>query len=80
MSIDNIIRERRTIRNLKKDPISMDTLANLLETASYAPFHGKDEPWRVITITSIEEKRYMLSAILSSFERLGTLDGFTKKI
>ncbi|GAB1768800.1 MULTISPECIES: nitroreductase family protein [Priestia] len=79
MSIDNIIKERRTVRNLKKDPIAMDKLASLLETASYAPFHSKDEPWRVITITSTEEKMHMLSAVLSSFERLGTLDGFTKE-
>jgi nitroreductase len=48
MTISEIIRERRTIREFNDKKISLDTVTELLETAIWAPHHGIPEPWRFI--------------------------------
>ncbi|RKD22932.1 nitroreductase [Ammoniphilus oxalaticus] len=47
-TISTVITERRSIKRFKADPISEDTILNLLNTAAWAPNHGLREPWRFI--------------------------------
>ncbi|WP_236339427.1 nitroreductase family protein [Paenibacillus plantiphilus] len=43
-----VIKGRRSIRQFKKDPVSMELLMSLLNVAVWAPNHGVREPWRFI--------------------------------
>lgn len=42
------IRERRTVRQFRPDPLDRALLLELMETACWAPNHGLREPWRFI--------------------------------
>lgn len=69
-SITQLIKDRRTIRRLSDRPLSLDEIYPLLETASFAPFHSKEEPWKVYTISSEKERTLLVEAIMVSYDRL----------
>lgn len=46
--IAELIRNRRTVRSFRSDPVSHELLMELLEIANWAPNHGGREPWRYI--------------------------------
>ncbi|MEK5179844.1 nitroreductase [Paenibacillus sp. FSL R5-0636] len=47
-SVAKIIKERRSIKLFKKDPLPQGLLEELLNVAVWAPNHGVREPWRFI--------------------------------
>ncbi len=51
MELEATIRERRSIRKFKPDPIPRTVLEDLLETARWAPSWGNTQPWEVTVIT-----------------------------
>ncbi|ALS01855.1 hypothetical protein ATZ33_10840 [Enterococcus silesiacus] len=69
-SIDQIIRDRRTIRTLTDQMISLETIHDLLESASYAPYHSKEEPWEVVMVSEQQERQAFVKEIMNSYERL----------
>lgn len=69
-SIEQVIKERRTIRTISKQPVSIEDIKALLEVASYAPFHSKEEPWSVIMVMSPEERSLFVEKIMDSYERM----------
>jgi len=71
-TIEQIVRERRTIRTLTNQTISLETIHDLLESASYAPYHSKDEPWEVIIVREQQERQVFVKEIMNSYDRLDT--------
>lgn len=69
-TIAQTIRERRTVRTLSDQPLSIDKIYQLLETASYAPFHSKNEPWQVSIVRSQQERKLFVEKIMASYDRL----------
>ncbi|MBW7473371.1 nitroreductase [Paenibacillus oenotherae] len=72
-----VIKARRTIRQFKSDPVSMELLMQLLNVAVWAPNHGVREPWRFILYKNearTELAEAMLEA-LSAAEREQYGDG-----
>lgn len=69
-SVEQVIRERRTVRSLSNQSISTDVLYELLETASYAPYHSKEEPWHVGIVANEQERRVFVDKIMESYDRL----------
>lgn len=49
--VAQVVKGRRTIREFKSDPVSLDLVKELLQLAAFAPTHGMREPWRVILFT-----------------------------
>lgn len=47
-SVAELIKERRSIRVFKKDPVSRQLIVDLLNIAVWAPNHGNRQPWRFI--------------------------------
>ena len=45
-AIEQNIMDRRTIKSFKTDPISSETIIELLNVAKWAPNHKLTEPWR----------------------------------
>ena len=46
MELETAIRTRRTHKAYRRDPVSGETLLELLDLARYAPNHRLTEPWR----------------------------------
>ncbi|WP_086443801.1 nitroreductase family protein [Candidatus Enterococcus lemimoniae] len=69
-SIEQIIRERRTIRTLTDQTVALDVIYELLESASYAPYHSKEEPWEVIIVSEEQERQVFVKEIMDSYDRL----------
>lgn len=47
-SVADVIKERRSIKVFKKDPLPQGLLEELLNVSVWAPNHGLREPWRFI--------------------------------
>lgn len=50
MDIENLVKNRRNIKNFKSDSISRDQLMSWFEAAKMAPNHKMTEPWEVVFI------------------------------
>lgn len=50
MNFDEIILKRRSIRNYKENPISVETLNELIKISTYAPSAGNMQPWKYIIV------------------------------
>lgn len=65
-AIEEIICSRRTIKQFKSDPISIETIKELLEVAVWAPNHKLHEPCS-IPLFSSEHRLSFLRKCLYSF-------------
>ncbi|MFH0781114.1 MAG: nitroreductase family protein [Pseudomonadota bacterium] len=63
--MDDIIKKRRSIRRFQDKPISDETLAELFETARYAPSWGNLQCWELIVVRAAEDKK-KLAALLTT--------------
>jgi coenzyme F420-0:L-glutamate ligase / coenzyme F420-1:gamma-L-glutamate ligase len=61
--LSEAIKQRRSIRKFKKDPIPQETLRRLIETAAYAPSAHNAQPWRFIVLTEPEDKEDLANAM-----------------
>ena len=50
VELHTAIRERRSIRHFKPDPISDETLAAIFEAGTWAPSHGNRQPWEFVIL------------------------------
>ncbi|GAA3402386.1 nitroreductase [Paenibacillus hodogayensis] len=64
--IEKTIRERRTINQFTAEPVSRETMLELLETAVWAPFHSRKEPWRFILFIG-EGRKQFSDAVLQTY-------------
>lgn len=67
-NVEEVIRSRRTIKRFKKDPISLDTIKELLDIAIWAPNHKKREPWRFIVFLD-EGKQHFVEILKREKEK-----------
>lgn len=74
--LESIIVSRRTVREVRNDPLSLDEMKDILRKASYAPFHSKSEPWSVVIVADLEEKETLSKAVLDSYTRTGLFDSY----
>ncbi|MEI7026264.1 nitroreductase family protein [Paenibacillus sp. y28] len=61
----SVIRERRTIRQFKSDPVDQELLLELMNIANWAPNHGLREPWRFIQY-KLEGRKQLAEAVLGA--------------
>lgn len=54
MNVDDALKQRISIRAFTDQPVSEQTLRDLLDVARYAPSGGNLQPWRVIAVTGAE--------------------------
>ncbi|RJX20321.1 MAG: nitroreductase family protein [Ammonifex sp.] len=59
--IVSIIKERRSVRRFKKEPVSREVIENLLEAARWAPSGGNIQPW-FFYVVGDQDKRACLAA------------------
>jgi coenzyme F420-0:L-glutamate ligase/coenzyme F420-1:gamma-L-glutamate ligase len=63
------LRSRRSIHTFKPDPISIDIIQRILETAIHAPSAHNLQPWRFVVVTSTEVKSRLAGAFTRKFQQ-----------
>ncbi len=58
MDIETLIRSRRSVGSFTDQPVPLDLVQELLETAVYAPNHRMTEPWRFVIMTDSGVRGY----------------------
>jgi len=67
----NTIKNRRTIRKFKPDPIDEEKLQMILEAGRWAPSFSNLQPWRFIVIKGQDLKNALDKAVKESVLHLG---------
>jgi nitroreductase len=65
-TIADIIKNRRSVRVFKKDPVPTELILELLNIAIWAPNHGHREPWRFILHVG-EGRSVLAEAMLQTY-------------
>lgn len=56
LTVREAIRQRRSIRSFRSDPVSEESIHEMLEAARLSPSRSNRQPWRFIVVTEAEEK------------------------
>lgn len=65
-----LMRERRSVRSLRSDPVPAEVLERLLEAARWAPTAGNRQAFRLLVVTSRPVLEQMGRAVRRSVERV----------
>jgi len=57
LTLSEAIKQRRSIRRFKPDPVPREAIKEMLEAARLAPSGSNRQPWRFIVVTDAEEKK-----------------------
>lgn len=68
MNTISAIRSRRSIRKFLPDPVSRDTIENILQAGIDAPSAKNRQPWRFVVVTEDGDKAGMLQAMREGLE------------
>jgi nitroreductase len=63
--IISLIKERKSVRRFKPDPVSPETIKKLLEAARQAPNAGNLQPWYFIVVNNLEIRQQLVRAALN---------------
>lgn len=63
MDILEVIKNRRSIRKYKREPISEEEIDKILEAGRWAPSAGNSQPWNFIVLKSEEARKKVADAI-----------------
>ncbi|RLL46603.1 nitroreductase [Oceanobacillus piezotolerans] len=72
ISILETIQARRSIHQLKEQPVDLSVLKEIFTYASYAPTHYMKEPWQ-IKIYQGHGREAIIDAIIRSYQRIGMI-------
>ena len=54
LTVGEAIRQRRSIRSFRPDPIPEEHISEMLEAARLAPSGGNSQPWRFLVVTDTD--------------------------
>ncbi|MBS3162303.1 nitroreductase family protein [Candidatus Woesearchaeota archaeon] len=64
MQFKEVYLSRRSIRRYKDKEIPLETIAEIIDLASYAPSSGNIQNWRMIVVTSTETKHEIMESCI----------------
>ena len=65
------IRERRSVRSFKTDPVEPEKIEAILEAGRWAPSGKNTQPWRFVVVES-QEKREQLGRLVTQMDMIRT--------
>lgn len=75
LTLDELIRGRRSVRRLAEHPVAREHLLAMLDAARWAPSpHGR-QPWRFAVLTSTRSKACLADAMGAEWRRQLAFDG-----
>ncbi len=75
--VEQVIMNRRSVRNFKKDPVSEPLIRRVLEAGRFAPSGGNHQPWKFVVVTDprfIEEMEAACQALWEGMYGMFTSD------
>jgi nitroreductase len=66
----DIIRQRRSIRRYRTQPVPQDLIEQMVEAASWAPSASNQQDWYFSIVTSEQTKKAMAEAVHSRWEEI----------
>jgi nitroreductase len=66
----DIIRQRRSIRRYRTQPVPQDLIEQMVEAASWAPSASNQQDWYFSIVTSEQTKKAMAEAVRSRWEEI----------
>jgi len=64
-----LIKNRRTIRKFKQEPISDDYILKVIDAARWAPSGANTQPWEFVTVKDLEMEKSIGLAVAETAER-----------
>ena len=58
MDIETTVRERRSIRRFKSDPVPKEIIGQILESARWSPSWGNTQPWELYVVSGEPLERF----------------------
>lgn len=65
--VDELLKGRRSVRRFLPEPVPMQILERIIETASYAPSAHNRQPWRFVVVESQEARQQLTDAMGADF-------------
>lgn len=75
LALDELLRERRSVRHLRPDPIPRDTIRAVLEAGRWAPSPHGTQPWRFAVLQSPALREHLADAMADAWRHNLSLDG-----
>ena len=69
------LRSRRSIRRFRQQPVDIELLTRILDTAAHAPSAHNRQPWRFAVLVQLEQKHRLGEALAGAFRRDLGADG-----
>ena len=65
MQFKEVYLSRRSIRRYRDKEVPLETIAEIIDLASYAPSSGNIQNWRLVVVTSTETKHEIMESCLN---------------
>jgi coenzyme F420-0:L-glutamate ligase / coenzyme F420-1:gamma-L-glutamate ligase len=78
--LQSFLRSRRSIRRFKPEPVQMEVVERILETATWAPSSHNRQPWRFAVLLSQESKVRLAEGMGADFQRDLLADGLAAEV
>ena len=70
----SLVKNRRSFRRFKPDPVPQDILGKVLEAARHPPSAGNSQPWEFVIVRDAEIKKNITERIISGYKDLHKAD------
>jgi nitroreductase len=69
-----LVKNRRSFRRFKSDPVPKDIVEKVLEAARHSPSAGNSQPWEFVVVQDAETKKSITQSITSGYQKLHKAD------
>ena len=74
--VEDLIRERRSIRHFRDTPVAREVVADVLRATLWAPSPHNSQPWRFTVLFGTEDKRLLAGTMAERLRSELMADGF----
>ncbi len=76
--LHGFLRSRRSVRQLKTEPVPVASLERILTSATFAPSAHNRQPWRFVVVKDTSAKSRLANAMAADFRRDLERDGLSE--
>lgn len=80
LEFTDLVRERRSVRRLKSDPIPPEIIRQILEAGRWAPSPHGTQPWRFAVLQSQSLREHLADSMARAWQHNLAMDGQDPKI
>ncbi len=69
-----LVKNRRSFRRFKSDPVPKEILEKVLEAARHSPSAGNSQPWEFVVVQDVATKKSITQSITSGYQKIRKAD------